>query len=203
VSIGHTDATYEQVQQAIQLGARHMTHCFNAMRPLRHRDPGPLGALVEAEPVLGELIADGVHVHPAVMRVLLRALGPARTVIITDAQAAAGDAGASFEFAGQPAHVADGAVRLRDGTIAGSVLTMDQALRNVLRLGDVTLSEAVGMLSLNPARAVGVAERKGQVRAGFDADLLLFDEALTLQATLCRGALAYATDAWRARLAAE
>ncbi|HEV2237787.1 MAG TPA: N-acetylglucosamine-6-phosphate deacetylase [Ktedonobacterales bacterium] len=201
VSIGHTDATYEQAQQAIGLGATHTTHCFNAMRPLRHRDPGPLGAVVEAERVYGELIADGVHVHPAVMRVLLRALGADRTVIVTDAQAAAGDAGATFEFAGQPAHVAGGAVRLRDGTIAGSVLTMDQALRNVLRLGGVTLSAAVGMLSLNPARVAGVAERKGQLRAGYDADVLLFDEGLTLQATYCRGAVAFATDAWRERLA--
>jgi N-acetylglucosamine-6-phosphate deacetylase len=92
-------------------------------------------------------------------------------------------------------------VRLSDGTIAGSVLTMDQALRNVLRLGNVTLSEAVGMLSLNPARAAGVADRKGQLRAGFDADVLIFDQVLTLQATLCRGALAYATDVWRERLA--
>jgi N-acetylglucosamine-6-phosphate deacetylase len=200
VSIGHTDATFEQTKQAIRLGATHMTHCFNAMRPLRHRDPGPLGAVVEAEQVHGELIADGVHVHPAVMRVLLRALGVGRTVIVTDAQAA-GDAGATFEFAGQPAHVADGAVRLRDGTIAGSVLTMDQALRNVLHLGGVTLSEAVGMLSLNPARVAGVAERKGHLRAGYDADVLIFDQALTLQATLCRGMLAFATDIWRERLA--
>jgi N-acetylglucosamine-6-phosphate deacetylase len=201
VSIGHTDATFEQTQQAIRLGATHMTHCFNAMRPLRHRDPGPLGAVVEAEQVHGELIADGVHVHPAVMRVLLRALGVGRTIIVTDAQAAAGDAGATFEFAGQPAHVADGAVRLRDGTIAGSVLTMDQALRNVLRLGGVTLPEAIGMLSLNPARVAGVDERKGHLRAGYDADILIFDQALTLQAAFCRGELAFATHAWRERLA--
>ncbi len=203
VSIGHTDATYEQAQQAIRLGATHATHCFNAMRPLRHREPGPLGAIVEAPQVRGELIADGVHVHPAAVRVLLRALGAERTIIVTDAQAAAGAPDATFEFAGQPAQVVGGAVRLADGTIAGSVLTMDQALRNVLQLGGISLAEAVGMLSLNPARAVGVAERKGRLRAGYDADLLIFDEALTLQATLCRGALAYATDAWRERLRSE
>ncbi len=178
-------------------------HFFNAMRPLRHREPGPLGAIVEAPQVRGELIADGVHVHPAAVRVLLRALGAERTIIVTDAQAAAGAPDATFEFAGQPAQVVGGAVRLADGTIAGSVLTMDQALRNVLQLGGISLAEAVGMLSLNPARAVGVAERKGRLRAGYDADLLIFDEALTLQATLCRGALAYATDAWRERLRSE
>jgi N-acetylglucosamine-6-phosphate deacetylase len=200
VSIGHTDATYEQTQQAIQLGATHATHCFNAMRPLRHREPGPLGAIVEAGLVRGELIADGVHVHPAAMRVLMRALGAERTIIITDAQAAAGVPDASFEFAGQPARVIGGAARLANGTIAGSVLTMDQALRNVLDLGGTSLSQAVGMLTLNPARAAGVAQRKGRLRAGYDADLLIFDAALTLQATLCRGVVTFATDTWRTRL---
>lgn len=200
VSVGHTDATYEQTQQAIQLGATHATHCFNAMRPLRHREPGPLGAIVEAASVRGELIADGVHVHPAAMRVLMRALGAERTIIVTDAQAAAGVPDAIFEFAGQPARVVGGAARLANGTIAGSVLTMDQALRNVLDLGDISLSQAVGMLTLNPARAAGVAQRKGRLRAGYDADLLIFDASLTLQATLCRGAVAFATDSWRERL---
>jgi N-acetylglucosamine-6-phosphate deacetylase len=200
VSIGHTDATYEQTQQAIQLGATHMTHCFNAMRPLRHREPGPLGAMVEAAQVRGELIADGVHVHPAAMRVLMRALGTERTVIVTDAQAAAGTHDATFEFAGQPATVTGGAARLADGTIAGSVLTMDQALRNVLQLDGISLCEAVSMLTLNPARAAGAAARKGRLRAGYDADLLVFDASLTLQATFCRGVLAFASDAWRERL---
>ena len=200
VSVGHTDATYEQTQQAIRLGATHATHCFNAMRPLRHREPGPLGAIVEAASVRGELIADGVHVHPAAMRVLMRALGAERTIIVTDAQAATGVPNATFEFAGQPAKVVGGAARLANGTIAGSVLTMDQALRNVLDLGDISLSQAVGMLTLNPARAAGVAQRKGRLRAGYDADLLIFDASLTLQATLCRGAVAFATDSWRERL---
>ncbi len=200
VSVGHTDATYEQTQQAIRLGATHATHCFNAMRPLRHREPGPLGAIVEAASVRGELIADGVHVHPAAMRVLTRALGAERTIIVTDAQAAAGVPNATFEFAGQPAKVIGGAARLANGTIAGSVLTMDQALRNVLDLGDISVSQAVGMLTLNPAHAAGVAQRKGRLRAGYDADLLIFDASLTLQATLCRGAVAFATDSWRERL---
>jgi N-acetylglucosamine-6-phosphate deacetylase len=151
----------------------------------------------------GELIADGVHVHPAAMRVLLRALSAERTVIVTDAQAAAGVGDAAFEFAGQPAHVMDGAVRLDDGTIAGSVLTMTQALRNVIQLAEVSLPQAVGMLSLNPARVVGVEETKGRLLAGYDADLLIFDSELTLQATFCRGTLAFATEDWRARLHME
>ena len=107
----------------------------------------------------------------------------------------------SVEFAGQPLHVERGAARLADGAIAGSVLTMDQALRNALRMMGVSLSEAVGMLTLNPARAIHLDERKGRLRPGYDADLLLFSSDLTLQATFCRGQVAYATDAWRARFA--
>lgn len=200
VSMGHTDATYEQARAAIGLGVTHTTHCFNAMRPLLHREPGVLGALVEAEGVQGELIADGVHVEPPAMKFLVRALGPERTVVVTDALSVAGMPGATFTFAGQPARVEGGVARLADGSITGSLLTMEQALRNVLVMTGVKLHEAVGMLSLNPARAARGDDRKGRVREGFDADLLVFDSSLRLQATICRGAVAYATDEWRARL---
>jgi N-acetylglucosamine-6-phosphate deacetylase len=200
VSIGHTDATFEQALEAIELGITHITHCCNAMRPLLHREPGPLGAVALSPQVTGELIVDGVHVHPAMVTVINKTLGADRTVVITDAQAGAGKEGATFEFAGQPAHVERGAARLTDGTITGSVLTMDQALRNTLRMMPVSLSEAVGMLTLNPARSIHVDDRKGRLHPGYDADLLLFSPDLTLQATWCRGKLAYATDAWRARL---
>ncbi len=201
VSIGHTNATYEQTVQAIQLGVTHATHCCNAMRPLHHRDPGPLSAIAEAPQVSGELIADGVHVHPAMMKILVKLLGPQRTIVITDALSAAGLAeDTSFEFAGQPAQLICGAARLADGTLTGSILTMDQALRNMLQMTGISLQEAVGMLTLNPARAAHVAERKGRLQPGFDADVLLFDESLTLQATICRGALAFTADAWQDRL---
>lgn len=199
VSMGHTDATYEQAQEAVQQGITHVTHCFNAMRPLHHRAPGPLAAIVQPGCVCGELIADGVHVHPAAMNVLVKLLGPKRTVVITDAMAGAGVPGATFGFAGQPARVIDGAARLADGTITGSVLTMDRALRNMLSMTEVSLQEAVGMLTLNPARTAQACDRKGLLQVGYDADLLIFDDALTLQATICRGEIAYATDAWRAR----
>ena len=202
VSMGHTDVTYEQAQEAIQLGITHVTHCFNAMRPLLHRAPGPLAAAAEAEGVFGEVIADGVHVHPAAVNALVKLLGPERTILITDALAAAGIAEASFDFAGQPAQVIHGAARLADGTITGSILTMDQALRNVLLMTEVTLPQAVGMLTLNPARSAQVSHRKGRLQAGYDADLLILDSSLTLQATLCCGKVAFARDEWRERLAA-
>ncbi|HEY7832618.1 MAG TPA: N-acetylglucosamine-6-phosphate deacetylase [Ktedonobacterales bacterium] len=200
VSIGHTDATYEQTLEAIQIGVTHATHCCNAMRPLGHRDPGPLAAIAQSPEVLGEVIADGVHVHPAMLALLTKLLGPDRTIIITDALAGAGTNGAAFEFAGQPAHVERGAARLSDGTITGSVLTVDQALRNAVRMTGASLREAVGMLTLNPARAIHLDGRKGRLRAGYDADLLLWDADLTLQATFCRGELAYCAEAWRGRL---
>ncbi|HKW21724.1 MAG TPA: N-acetylglucosamine-6-phosphate deacetylase [Ktedonobacterales bacterium] len=201
VSIGHTDATFEQTLEAIERGITHITHCCNAMRPLLHREPGPLGAVALSPQVTGELIVDGVHVHPAMVTVINKTLGADRTIVITDAQAGAGKEGATFEFAGQPAHVERGAARLADGTITGSVLTMDQALRNTLRMMPVSLSEAVSMLTLNPARSIHVDVHKGRLHPSYDADLLLFSPDLTLQATFCRGKLAYATDAWRARLA--
>jgi N-acetylglucosamine-6-phosphate deacetylase len=200
VSIGHTDATYEQARAAIPQGITHATHCFNAMRPLHHRAPGALGAIIEADQVRGELIADGVHVHPAVARILLRALGPERAIVVTDALACAGMPDAVFAFGGQSAHIVDGVARLEDGTITGSVLTMDQALRNIVQHVHIPLHHAVRMLTYNPACSAGVAERKGRLQPGYDADLLFLNEDLQLQATICRGQVAYATDAWRERL---
>jgi N-acetylglucosamine-6-phosphate deacetylase len=200
VSMGHTDATYEQARDAIAWGATHATHCFNAMPPLLHRAPGPLGAIIEAPAVRGEIIADGVHVHPAVVRTLVRALGPERTVVITDALMGAGIADGEFPVFGNMAHIEGGVARLPDGTITGSVLTMDQALRNMLQWTDMPLYNVVGMLTLNPARAAGVGDRKGLLQAGYDADLALWNHDLQLQATICRGHLAWATPAWQARL---
>ncbi len=200
VSMGHTNATYEQSLEAIKLGVTHVTHCFNAMRPLLHRAPGPLAAVAQTNQVRGELIADGVHVHPAVMNALVKLLGPDRIVVITDALSGAGAAESTFDFAGQSVKVIHGAARLTDGTLAGSVLTMDQALRNMLLMTKVTLQQAVGMLTLNPAQAAQVSHRKGCLKVGYDADVLIFDQSLELQATFCKGAIAFATDEWRERL---
>jgi len=188
------------VLEALPLGITHITHCFNAMRPIHHHTPGPIEAIAQVEYVRGELIADGIHVHPATMTILIRILGPKRIVVITDAQAGAGIPNATFNFAGQPAKVIRGAARLSDGTLAGSILTMDQALRNMLQMTEVSLQEAVGMLTLNPAQAVHVSERKGLLQSGYDADVLLFDSELNLQATICRGTLVFAKDTWRERL---
>lgn len=198
VSIGHTDATYEQALEAIALGATHATHCCNAMRPLLHRDPGPLGAIALSPAVAGELIADGVHVHPAMAQVLIKLLGSDRTILITDALAGAGSDGGPFEFAGQSAQVIGGAARLSDGTLTGSVLTMDQALRNVCALPNISLSAASAMLSRNPARAAHAGDRLGLLVPGYQGDLALLDDNLSLCATLCRGEAVHASAEWAA-----
>jgi N-acetylglucosamine-6-phosphate deacetylase len=187
VSVGHTDATYEQVCAALPWGFTHATHCCNAMRPLGHREPGPLGAILEAPQVQGELIADGVHVHPAMLRLLVGALGADRAVIVSDALRGAGMATGRFEFGGQLVAIVAGAARLPDGTLSGSILTLDQALRNLVQVWGIPLPNAVAMLTRNPARAAGAADRKGYLRPGFDADLLILDHRLHLQATYCRG----------------
>jgi N-acetylglucosamine-6-phosphate deacetylase len=135
------------------------------------------------------------------LALLTTLLGPERTVVVTDAQAVAGADGGSFDFAGQPVHVERGAARLVDGTLTGSVLTMDRALRNVLAMSGVGLREAVGMVTRNPARAARVDDRKGALAVGHDADLAILDEELRLCATLRGGSPAYVDGAWRERLA--
>jgi N-acetylglucosamine-6-phosphate deacetylase len=201
VSMGHTDATYEQAREAIQHGVTHATHCCNAMRPLHHRDPGPLGAVAESPQVQGELIADGIHLHPAMLRLLVKVLGPERVVAVTDALAATGTSETTFTFNGRRARIVSGVARLENGTIAGSMLTMDQALRNVVSMTAVSLPAAVGMLTRNPARAVGAAARKGMLAPGYDADLALLDQRLAVQATIRGGVVIFASDEWRERLA--
>ncbi len=201
VSLGHTEAGYEEARRAFQLGARHLTHAFNAMPPLGHRAPGPLGALLEAQEATAELIGDGIHVHPAAMLFLIRALGPGRVALVTDAQPGAGlGEGATFSFGGQKARVEGGVARLEDGTLAGSVATMDGILRLLVRRLGLGLGEAVAMLSRVPARVAGVGGRKGRIAPGYDADLVVLDENLEVQATLTRGRVAFAQPGLRPSL---
>jgi N-acetylglucosamine-6-phosphate deacetylase len=173
--IGHTSANYAQAVAAIDAGARHCTHLFNAMPPMDHRAPGVAGALLTDTRATVELIADGVHVHPAMLRLALRLRGPAQVALITDAISAAGLGEGVFEFVGREIRVSRGAVRLADGTLAGSVLTLDHAVRNVVNLVGASWPDAIRMATLTPATIAGVAERKGQLVPGADADLVVLD----------------------------
>jgi N-acetylglucosamine-6-phosphate deacetylase len=191
VSIGHTDATYEETLEAISLGVTQATHCFNAMRPFHHRDPGCLGAILASPQIAAELIADGIHVHPGAMALLLRAKGPQRTILVTDGVAPAGRGPGTYSLAGRRIEVAGGMATLADGTLAGSVTTIDQMVRNLVRLGLASLQEALRMASLNPATALALEGDKGRIAPGFDADLVALDEGLEVAMTFVGGELAY------------
>lgn len=193
VSIGHTDAVYGQVLEAVELGADHMTHTFNAMRGLHHREPGAAGAALTCADVFAELIADGVHVHPAVGGLLLRAKGVERAVLVTDAMRAAGLGDDVYELGGHAVTVAGGIARLADGTLAGSTLTLDRAVRNAQRWGDLSFGAAVAIASTTPARSIGLQD-VGVLRPGAWADLVLWDEHLRVRMTIVQGRVVYNAD---------
>ncbi|WAC90599.1 N-acetylglucosamine-6-phosphate deacetylase [Mycobacterium sp. Aquia_213] len=191
VAVGHTDATYERTQQAIALGATVGTHLFNAMPPLHHREPGPALALLESPDVTVELIPDGVHVHPAAVHAVVRAAGPDRVAVITDAIAAAGCEDGAYQLGAVHIDVESGVARVHaTSTIAGSTATMDQLFRTVSRLGpnaDAALVAAVQMTSGTPARALGL-QRVGVLQAGYDANLVVLDRELRVTAVMAQGA---------------
>jgi len=186
VSIGHTDATYEQARAAIARGARSATHVYNAMRPFSHRDPGVIGAVLTSSEINAELIADGVHVEEAAMKLLLLAKGAAHVTLVSDGLSATGMPDGKYTLGGFEVTVSGGVCRNAEGTLAGSTLTLDRALRNIVALG-TSLPDAVRMLTLNPASLLGIDFKKGSLRVGADADILLLDEGLHLAGVWARG----------------
>lgn len=189
--IGHTAATYEQTITAIDEGARHSTHLFNAMPPLEHRAPGVLGALLTDQRPTLEFIVDGIHVHPAVIKLALAARGIRDIALVTDAVAPAGLPEGEYEFVGRKVVVREGAVRLADGSLAGSVLTLDRAVRNMVAFAERGWSEAISMATSTPARIAGVDAHKGSIVPGGDADLVALNDQGFVQRTWVRGLLAY------------
>jgi len=186
VSIGHTDATYEQARAAVAHGARHATHVYNAMRPFSHRDPGVIGAVLTTPELTAELIADGIHVDEIAMKVLLQAKGADGVILISDGLSATGMPDGTYTLGGFEVTVDHGVCRSAEGRLAGSTLTLDRALRNVVRLG-VPLAHAVQMLTLNPATLLGIEFKKGALRTGADADLVLLNEGLEITQVWARG----------------
>lgn len=185
ISIGHSDADLATARAGIAAGARHATHTFNAMRPLDHRAPGILGEVLSNPSVTADVIADGIHVHPTVVRFLLEAKGEEGTVLITDAISAAGMPDGPYQLGGMDVEVKDGRVT-RDGSLAGSVLTLDRAVRNVMQFAGWDLQKAVRIASRNPATVSG-AKQKGKIQAGADADLVALTESGGVRATMVRG----------------
>jgi N-acetylglucosamine-6-phosphate deacetylase len=173
VSLGHSDADFSATENAVAAGARHATHTFNAMRPLHHRHPGILGAVLTDERMTADIIADGVHVNPSIIKLFTRAKGPEQTVLITDAIAATGMPDGRYRLGSLEVDVKDGKCT-HDGKLAGSVLTMDRAVRNLARFAECDLPQAVAAASRNPAR-VARCTYKGVLNAGADADFTVLD----------------------------
>jgi N-acetylglucosamine-6-phosphate deacetylase len=186
VAAGHTDATYEQTRAGIAHGIRHAVHVYNAMRPFSHRDSGVIGAVLTSPEVTAELIADGVHVEETAMRVLLQAKGPERMILVSDGISATGMPDGNYMLGKLEVTVSGGICRNSEGKLAGSTLTLDRALRNIVGLR-IPFADAVRMLTLNPAALLGIEFKKGALRTGADADILLLDEGLQLTNVWVRG----------------
>ncbi len=190
VAIGHTDGGFEEIRAAARWGARMVTHVFNAMRGIHHREPGAAGAALLTPALTLGVIADLVHIHPAVLALIARVAGPARIALVTDAIAAAGIGRGQFTLGPQAVEVRDGAPRLPDGSLAGSVLQMFRAVRNFADAAGVTLRDAVQAASLVPARVLGLP-RKGRIARGCDADLAVLDREGGIALTIVGGRIVF------------
>ncbi len=191
-SLGHSDATYEQTLAAMEQGVRRFTHIFNAMRELGHHEPGPGGAALEAEEVSIELIADGNHVHPVLMRALCNIRHYDGICLVTDAISAAGQQEGEHHLGSVRVVMRDGIATTEQGTLAGSTLTMDRAVRCLVRLTGCHIWEAIRCATLNPARSLGIADRKGTLEEGKDADLVLLDREFRAVYTIVGGTVVHA-----------
>jgi N-acetylglucosamine-6-phosphate deacetylase len=187
VGMGHTDADYDQARAAIRAGARHAVHTYNAMRPFLHRDPGILGAILTDPEVTAEIIADGVHVAVAAIQVLIGAKGFDTVLLVSDGIAATAMPDGNYRLGNFEVNVRGGVARNSEGKLAGSTLTLDRAIRNVVAYG-VPLLEAVRMATVLPARRLGLAGKKGVIAPGADADIVALTPDLRVAAVMTRGA---------------
>ncbi len=188
VSLGHSNATYEQAQAGIAAGAEHATHTFNAMRPLDHRDPGILAAILDGDSLSADIIADGIHVDQPVVRLFLRLKGEAKSILITDAISATGMPDGSYKLGDFEVQVHGGRCET-GGKLAGSVLTMDRAVRNAMRFADWKLERAVKLATLNPARLMGITDQRGVIAPGARADLMVLTPEGKIAQTMIGGEL--------------
>jgi N-acetylglucosamine-6-phosphate deacetylase len=190
VSLGHTNATYEEFIAGIDAGATKATHLFNTMPNIHHRDPGAMVATLDDDRITAGIIPDGIHTHPAMVRLATRAKGVDRMLIVSDMMSAAGLKPGTYGLGGQEVTVDATSARLADGTLAGSIVTMDQAVRNVVDWSIASLPEALHMATAVPARVIGEADR-GVIRAGAHADLTIWSDDLTVQQTIIAGVTRY------------
>lgn len=191
VSAGHSMATYAEAMAGFDAGIRYGTHLFNAMPSLLHREPGLPGALLTDDRPIAGLIADGIHTHPAMVKLIWTCLGSQRLNLVTDAMAALGMAPGSHLLGDFEVQVDATSARLADGTLAGSILSLDQALRNLMAFTGCTLEQALPTITTTPARALGMAHSRGQIAPGYAADLVLLAPDLSVRGTVVAGEVVY------------
>ncbi|HBF77328.1 MAG TPA: N-acetylglucosamine-6-phosphate deacetylase [Clostridiaceae bacterium] len=187
VSAGHSNATYDETMLGIENGITEATHLYNGMRSFTHRDPGIVGAVLTDERVRCEMICDGIHLHKAAVKMAIKLKGKDGIILISDAMMAAGLKDGKYALGGQDVYVKGGAARLKDGTLAGSTLTLNRAVYNMVHLYGVPLKDAVRMASLNPAKNIGIDDQKGSIEIGKDADLILFDKDIQVSCAIVNG----------------
>jgi len=179
------------LQRAVEHGVTQLTHSYNAMQGLGHRELGTIGAAMALPQIQCELIADNIHVHPAAQKILVDVKGPSGVILITDAVRAAGLPEGDYVLDNRSVQVQNGAVRLQDGTLAGSVLTMERALQNICAATGRSLEEMWVTSSLNAARAIGISSQKGSLEVGKAADLVLLDKSFNVRLTVVKGAIVF------------
>jgi N-acetylglucosamine-6-phosphate deacetylase len=190
-SFAHSEADYEQTLVGIGAGISHVTHLFNAMSGVHHRAPGPLVAILENEKVTAQLIADGVHLHPSVLKLAFGILGPERVVLITDGMQAMGLPDGQYIYNGVEYESKNGAARYKDGTLIGTALGLSELVKRFTSFTGCGLDVAVKMVTENPAKVLGHAERRGSVAVGKDADLVLLDDDLSVHTTIVSGQIVF------------
>jgi N-acetylglucosamine-6-phosphate deacetylase len=191
VAAGHTRASYEQMRYAVDLGVSQVTHLFNGMEPMHHRRPGAVGAALTLEGLRCQLIADNIHVHPAMLALALRCKGANGIILVTDAMGGAGMPDGEYHLGGLSVTVQEGVARVADGSLAGSTLTLERGVLNMAAAAGLGLPEALIMATRTPAHALGLAHRKGSLALGMDADLILLDEDANVRLTMIAGEIVY------------
>lgn len=191
ISVGHSGATYEQVIEAANFGATQATHLFNGMQGLNHREPGTVGGLLADERIYPQVICDGVHLHPGVVKIIVNAKSVSKVILITDSIRGAGLPDGDYDHKGQKFAVRDGIARTPEGGLSGSTLTLDAAVRNAMKFTGKSIEDTIPMVTSVPAQAMGVSKKKGNVEKGYDADLVLINQAFHVEKTLVDGKIVY------------
>lgn len=190
-AIGHSDGSYKEIERAANNGASHITHLFNGMRGMHHREAGAAGAALLLDSLTNEIIADGYHICPEMVSLALKMKGLERIILITDSMRAKYLQDGHYELGGQKVFVADGMAKMVDGTLAGSILKMNEAVRNMMDFSGLNVVEAIQLASANPAKKLGLFHRKGSIAPGKDSDLVVLDPTMNVVLTICRGEISY------------